>query len=509
MRAVDAHAPPGVASLPAVPSPGAGGARSAGAGAAASFSPPAPGLVHTLHNRPCNSAAAELAEVPETLAEVFGYKFPSRGEVQQAADGLQAASRASRLRALIEVSPGSIRIRPSVPVDKGDEPSPTGKSVRRGDIRAWSVKSRRQMMCSIAALDLRPLYESGRAPIAITLTYPGGWQAVAPDGEAVQAHLSAFLRRWERAWGEPLTDIWKREWQERGAPHFHLDAAQPAGIAGAVRKVRYEAALAAWEAAGRVGPRPRWRPAVGDGLRITQWVSVVWADVVNHPDPDQRAAMVRSGTRVSFEEAARYKDPKRVANYFTKHGLYRGKEYQNEPPQEWDGKPVGRFWGYHNLSPMVAVADIDGGRDVRVVKRTLRRWAARRRVWDAGQNRYVWVGAGKSVLVMQRRWNKELGAYELRQVKVWGPRTRLRGKSGTVLVNDGPAMARQLAQFVALTVEADRAAPVAVRWEERRRQRPLSGVLDQDFLCEVCGGTHPLREHRVCRARAEGKVMVR
>jgi len=143
-------------------------------------------------------------------------------------------------------------------------------------------------------------------------------------------------KRWERAWDEPLVGIWKLEFQRRGAPHLHVFTAIPLGIhAGDARKARDQ----------------RYRPAVGDGKQLMSWLLEAWADIVAHPDEDQRRKHARAGTRVDVAEGLRMTDPKRVAVYFTKHGLFRDKEYQNTVPAAWrqPGKGPGRFWGYWHL----------------------------------------------------------------------------------------------------------------------------------------------------------------
>jgi hypothetical protein len=443
---------------------------------------PSPGLVVTVQNRPRNSADG-------SLAEVLGLRFPGFGDVVAAANALRSASRESGRRSLIEVSPGSIRFRRTIP-DDPDAEEPSKDTADREPVRVWTAKSRRQMIRSYAALDFTPLYEADRLPVSITLTYPKDWLIVAPDGEAVQGHFAAFQRRWLRAWGEPMICLWKREFQRRGAAHFHIYAAQPAGVAGDVRKARHLAELAAWEAAGKIGHPPRWRPVVGDGLRITQWVAQVWADVVNHPDPGQRADMIRAGSQVSFKEGLRYADPKRLSIYFAKHGLYRDKEYQNTPPAEWDGKPVGRFWGKTGLETLIISANVDGGRDYYVAKRTMRRWAARTRIWDQQTLSVRYVKAVRQLRVAR-------GAQ--RRV-VHRPVSRLAGASGSICVNDAPSIAADLARVIALTVQG----------EQPKRRRPVRpSTADMVFYHEHCGGSHPLREHRVCEARARGVVMLR
>ena len=78
---------------------------------------------------------------------------------------------------------------------------------------------------------------------------------------------------------------------------------------------------------------PRYRPAVGDGLEFKEWLSAVWADVVDAPDPEERRKNEASDTnwKVDFDAT----DPKRAAIYFSKYSVVDDKEYQNIPPVEW------------------------------------------------------------------------------------------------------------------------------------------------------------------------------
>jgi hypothetical protein len=59
-----------------------------------------------------------------------------------------------------------------------------------------------------------------------TLTYPGEYPA---NGREVKRHLDCFVKRALRYWGpwgddgpEPKSIFWFLEFQQRGAPHFHL-----------------------------------------------------------------------------------------------------------------------------------------------------------------------------------------------------------------------------------------------------------------------------------------------
>ena len=140
----------------------------------------------------------------------------------------------------------------------------------------------------------------------VTLTYPGDWLAVAPDGKTVKKHLKAFRKRWERAWGLPLLAVWKLEFQARGAPHVHLFTVVPDG--------RTEA-----------------------GQVFREWLTASWAAVVAHPDPEERRRHQLAGTGTDYAAGLRSRDPRRIAVYFSKHGLYAAKGYQNEVPVEWRG----------------------------------------------------------------------------------------------------------------------------------------------------------------------------
>ena len=282
-------------------------------------------------------------------------------------------------------------------------------------IAAWSAKSRANMYRQLAALDYAPLYGLGRVPAMVTLTYPADWQTVAPDGQTVKAQLKAFRKRYERAWGEPLVAFWKLEFQARGAPHIHLFMAPPHGRSAAVRSM--------------------------PGLPFRDWLSTAWAQVVAHPDPDEYRKHLAAGTAVDYREGLKAKDPKRLAVYFGKHGTYRGKEYQHDVPPEWSG--TGRWWGYWHLRPLVVAVELDQA-DYIMAKRIARRHAARHPV--AGS----WVKPVAVTEVWRRRIDLVTGEVVYRKRKVKRPVRRLTGNGGFLMVNNGPAIAIELAR--ALTV---------------------------------------------------------
>lgn len=163
-------------------------------------------------------------------------------------------------------------------------------------------------MCrTFAELDYTPLVESGRVPAMVTLTYPGDWEIVAPGGASVKRHMMLWRKRFQREYGEPARYIWKLEFQRRGAPHIHLWMAPPMSP-------------------GR------------SGRGFAQWLSETWAQVVDHPDAEQKARHLLAGTAIDVRNGLKACDPKRLAIYFTKHSSPNpdgDKEYQNIVPELW------------------------------------------------------------------------------------------------------------------------------------------------------------------------------
>jgi hypothetical protein len=145
-----------------------------------------------------------------------------------------------------------------------------GRSGRR--VTQWSRKSRTAMCRTFAELDYTPLVDNDRVPAMITLTYPGDWEAVAPDGASVKRHMVLWRKRFHREYGESARYIWKLEFQPRGAPHVHLWMAPP------TRRGR-------------------------SGQPFQDWLSHAWTNVVAHPDPSERARHLHAGTAVDVLNA--------------------------------------------------------------------------------------------------------------------------------------------------------------------------------------------------------------
>lgn len=230
--------------------------------------------------------------------------------------------------------------------------------------------------------------------------------------------------------------IWKREFQRRGAPHWHGFLVPPQGRAGELR------------AEGE-----HYRPACGDGLYFRQWLSAVWADIVDHPDPVERMRHERAGTGIDFAEGMRCADPKRLAVYFSKHGQFGAKEYQNQPPDEWlaTGKGVGRFWGYKLLRPLRVTVDLFPPDYVKIA-RTMRRYAYAQGVTRESRVPRTKGGGVRSEYpdVIGLAGVQLLDARRVRKRKVRRRARYLKYGAGFLCVNDGPGLAVDLARMLAM-----------------------------------------------------------
>ncbi|WP_202910282.1 rolling circle replication-associated protein [Mycobacteroides abscessus] len=313
-------------------------------------------------------------------------------------------------------------------VEHGDRT--VGSSIRRsltgsdragtgGVITEWSRKSRSSMCRTFAELDYSPLVDSGRVPAMVTLTYPGDWETVAPDGASVKRHMVLWRKRFQREYGEPARYIWKLEFQRRGAPHIHLWMAPPISP-------------------GR------------SGRGFAQWLSETWAQVVDHPDAEQKARHRLAGTAIDVRNGLKACDPKRLAIYFTKHSspnMHGDKEYQHIVPELWQqpGHGPGRFWGVYGLKKAVATVEI--AQDVYLsARRIVRRWSRSQAVYGDSGNRFPTAVVPRTATRLVPRVDRDSGRVTHRRVRRRRTLCNQGGLSGGyALVNDGPAFASQLA----------------------------------------------------------------
>lgn len=347
------------------------------------------------------------------------------------------------------------------------EPCPT-----RGTVLGWSAKSRARLVARLADLDYTRLYgryrtctscgrdydpdgshcpvcraaggtltdRSGRLAAMVTLTYPGDWVTVAPSSAVSVQHFGVLCKRYARAWGEPLVCVWKREFQARGAPHFHLSTTPPMGLTTVTD------------------------PATGQAIEVDfrRWLSITWAAIVSHPDPEQRRKHLLAGTGVDYAEGIKATDPRRMAVYFAKYGTAGSKDYQHRVPPEWttsrracadcggeydparedcpecgcseselvDTGSAGRFWGYRGLRPVLALRQVTPAVGI-AAGRVLRRWHRAK---------------GRTHQVRVARRNQATGRARYRNSRT---RKRLLAHNrGFIIVNDGPAVASQLARYL-------------------------------------------------------------
>lgn len=296
------------------------------------------------------------------------------------------------------------------------------------EITGWSQKSRVNMIRTMLSLDYGPMFaDPNRVPAMATLTYSGDWLTVAPNGKAAKKHFNNWRKAYEHAWGEKLVCVWKMEFQFRGAPHFHLLMAPPHGVAQA----------------GKF-----------QGLNFREWLSQSWAATVNHPDPEEYKRHVNSGTGVDLNDGLRSTDPKRVAVYFSKHGSFKAKDYQNQVPEEWQepGQGPGRFWGVRQLKKAVYTADLTP-QDAYTLSRTARRWADAQNTTRQSTRPRTKGGRPAS------KYPEVIGLAGAQLIESRGPtryrtsRTkakRLTGGRGFLSVNDGAAFTSQLVRVLTL-----------------------------------------------------------
>jgi hypothetical protein len=350
-----------------------------------------------------------------------------------------------------------------------DDELPTQKSSKR-EITGWSAKSRRNMCARLSDLDYAPLFaDRSRLPGMLTLTYPADWQTVAPDGKTAKKHLDKLRKRYLRAYREPLTCVWKLEFQRRGAPHFHLLIRPPRQLLTFTRPD---------------GTPTQWT--------FKKWVSQTWAEIVAHPDPEERRKHIAAGTRVDYAEGMRASDPRKLAVYFAKHGAFKAKDYQNCVPTEWQepGKGPGRFWGYWHLEPVVSTRAVSreigaqAGRMIRRYSRAQRvtREVTRPRTKGGGiTNRYGDIIG----LAGAQLWANHQPRYRTTRVRA----VRAKDNRGWLAVNNGPDFACELGYALHLFREqrqkdADRKALIEAGWwnEPLARARRLSPSPRRDAL---------------------------
>jgi hypothetical protein len=154
---------------------------------------------------------------------------------------------------------------------------------QRGPIYGFSPGSRRRLFDCVNKLDR----EGIKGIVFVTLTYPGEYSR---DWRDWKRDLMSFWKRLDRAYGHlDVAALWRLEFQQRGAPHFHL-------LLINIERIDKD------------------------------WISQAWYEVVGSGDHRHLLA----GTRVEG-----IRDWRVVFRYIAKYMV----------KEQWDVRPTGRIWG--------------------------------------------------------------------------------------------------------------------------------------------------------------------
>lgn len=390
---------------------------------------------------------AAAAAIPRTVPRWEGEVGP-RWQITIMPGGVQLGSKDFGRIAISEERRIQERLKQAIDLGlSDDEPvtiiERTGTTSKRGAVVAWSAKSRGRMVRTLCGIDYSLITGDNCTPGMVTLTMPHDWTTVAPTPQAFKKIVNKFRDRYRAAWGKPMVGVWKMEFQFRKAchakgchdaraPHLHILTDVPQGVAPRplhIDEVRH------------LG-RCRRDDCTESGhfrqdMQFPQWLSHAWALSVGHPDEQEFANNLGAGTNVSYEDTLRYADAKRIAVYFTKHGTFGNKEYQNELPETWkaaitdDGEGGANYWGRWVVPVVRAVQEADEALIMHIA-RYLRHV---HRAHGYVRTHEVW------------RLNTRTGEYRKRKVR---RRVKyMRGHRGFLSVNDGVATARDIARLVA------------------------------------------------------------
>lgn len=189
------------------------------------------------------------------------------------------------------------------------------------------------------------------------------------------------------------------------------------------------------------------------GRGFAQWLSVTWAQIVDHPDLVQRARHRLAGTAIDVRRGLKSCDPKRLAIYFTKHSspnMDGNKEYQHTVPVLWrqSGRGPGRFWGVYGLKRAVAVVEV--AQDAYLTaRRIVRRWSRSQAVYGDTGSRFPTAVVPRTAVYLVAQVSQDTGLVRYRRVR----RRRTLCNQGCLaggyaLVNDRPNFAAQLARAI-------------------------------------------------------------
>lgn len=253
------------------------------------------------------------------------------------------------------VCPGGITLKGPA---RGTPPSTRGD---RGEIAGLSPAARRRLLMRLTRIPLGEL-----VAFAVVLTYHEGYE-LEPSRWHAQLHTweTKLLRDWS-TFGPSL--IWMLEFQERGAPHYHV-----------VVCFQREPAIA----------------------QLRRWVATSWNAIAEPGD----AAHLRAGTRVDRINASTSRGGKKLLAYLAKHAG-KSKQKHLRDPLSGEDRPTGKMWDVFGDLPAVVLAEVDvAGDELTQLYRRLRRWGKSSRYLSQLGKRFpggVIIGAGVDLAQLLR-----------------------------------------------------------------------------------------------------------
>lgn len=222
----------------------------------------------------------------------------------------------SRATATIELAPRASYVRVTYKSQLTLRPGGDDKDARptkRGRVSGFSRKSRKRLLDWLNQIDKA----SAAKGLFVTLTYPGEY---SDDWRAWKRDLDTLTKRLRRKWNR-CSIVWRLEYQERGAPHFHL-------------------------------------LVFGVDFIPHRWLAKAWYDVVGSGDYNH----LKAGT-----EVRRVKSFKQVCYYAAKY---------ISKVQDVQSRSDGRMWGIYGREylPVLVVVFALSDKAYYQAKRYLRRW---------------------------------------------------------------------------------------------------------------------------------------
>lgn len=232
-------------------------------------------------------------------------------------DNISISARRKKKTGKAEIMQAGVRIT----LNRQERKNHNGDIAVRGKIKGFSKKSKNRLMRKMMKMDWQDISQSKNSlmvqSVFITLTYPSDY---SQDWQDWKSHLRSFGERFRRQYGD-LNGLWKLEFQERGAPHFHVMMILPAKT-----NLHF--------------------------LRV--WISRNWFEVVGSGDEKH----LKAGTNTR----AIYGSAQKLMNYLSK---YMGKTFSQKTE-------TGRVWGVWGDLPEAPVIVVNF--DFVEFLRRIRKW---------------------------------------------------------------------------------------------------------------------------------------